>query len=146
MEDKRQPDRDLRSFSVKSIQPERKFMDNLTVHLEPDVAVVFPDSEVVNETLRLLIRITKEYQFSLAAKEDLKEEISKLDEQQISKVADYISSLKIRDSQAKLDEPTWRRLTPAERAKDFRGWVSQLPKSGSSLPDEAFSRDNIYEE
>jgi len=36
--------------------------------------------------------------------------------------------------------------TPTERVKDFREWVSQLPKTSPSLPDEAFSRDSIYEE
>ena len=36
--------------------------------------------------------------------------------------------------------------TPAERARDFRDWVAQLPTTLVSLPDEAFSRDRIYEE
>ena len=37
-------------------------------------------------------------------------------------------------------------LTPAQRAREFQEWVSQLPPSGVSLSDEAVSRDSIYEE
>lgn len=37
-------------------------------------------------------------------------------------------------------------LTPAQRAKEFQEWVSQLPPSGVSLSDETLSRDSIYEE
>ncbi|MEA5550307.1 hypothetical protein VB713_04790 [Anabaena cylindrica UHCC 0172] len=35
---------------------------------------------------------------------------------------------------------------PETRAREFREWVSQIPETGLSLPDEAFNRDSIYEE
>lgn len=32
-----------------------------------------------------------------------------------------------------------------ERALDFSGWVAELPKAGSSLSDDAFDRNSMYE-
>ena len=42
--------------------------------------------------------------------------------------------------------PFWQRATSAERAREFRNWSNQLPRTGVSLPNEAFNRDRIYEE
>ena len=42
--------------------------------------------------------------------------------------------------------PFWQKATPTERAREFRDWISQLPTTIVSLPDEAFSCDCIYEE
>ena len=42
--------------------------------------------------------------------------------------------------------PFWQRATPTERAKEFRDCSNQLSRTGVSLPNEAFSRDHIYEE
>jgi hypothetical protein len=39
----------------------------------------------------------------------------------------------------------WQRATPTERAEDFRLWVDQLPKTNTTLADEAFDRGSIYE-
>jgi len=39
--------------------------------------------------------------------------------------------------------PFWQRATPTERAREFRNWSSQLPRTGVSLSKEAFSRDRI---
>ncbi|MBR8836781.1 MAG: hypothetical protein DSM106950_22885 [Stigonema ocellatum SAG 48.90 = DSM 106950] len=79
-------------------------------------------------------------------RENLKKEIDNLNSEQLKKIADFIASIKFQSRQVASSVPIWQKLTPAERAKEFREWVSQLPKSGVSLPDEALSRDSIYEE
>lgn len=78
-------------------------------------------------------------------RENLKKEIDKLNEEQLKKIADFIAFIEFQSRQVESSVPFWQRATPAERARDFREWVSQLPQSGVSLPDEAFSRDSIYE-
>lgn len=60
MEDELRPEYDLRNLRVRKVGAERNSFGGLTIRLEPDVAEVFPDSESVNETLRFLIRITRE--------------------------------------------------------------------------------------
>lgn len=60
MEDDLRPEYDLRSLQVRKLGPERRGFSGLTIHLEPDVAEIFPDSESVNGALRFLMRITKE--------------------------------------------------------------------------------------
>ncbi len=60
MQDELRPEYDLRSLRVRKVGPERKSFGGPSVHLEPDVADVFPDSESVNEALRFLIRIITE--------------------------------------------------------------------------------------
>lgn len=37
----------------------------IDVHLEPDVAVAFPNAQAVNEALRFLIRVTQQKQTSV---------------------------------------------------------------------------------
>ena len=59
MEDDLRPEYDLSSLQVRKVGPGRKSFRGLSVHLEPDVAEVFPDSESVNEALRFLIRVTR---------------------------------------------------------------------------------------
>ncbi len=79
-------------------------------------------------------------------REKLKQELDKLNEDQLKKIADFIAFIEFQASLAESSAPFWQRATAAERARDFREWVSQLPKTSPSLPDEAFSRDSIYEE
>ncbi len=79
-------------------------------------------------------------------REKLKEELDKLNEQQLHKIADYIAFIDFQSKQVEASVPFWQKATPAERAKEFQQWVSQLSRNGVSLPDEAFSRDSIYEE
>jgi hypothetical protein len=79
-------------------------------------------------------------------REDLKKELDKLDEEQLQKIADFIAFIEFQSRQATVSPPCWQRATSIERSRDFRQWVSQLPKEGSSLPDEAFNRDTIYAE
>ncbi|MBW4473593.1 MAG: hypothetical protein KME45_24935 [Stenomitos rutilans HA7619-LM2] len=79
-------------------------------------------------------------------REDLKKELDTLNDDQLKKVADFVAFIESQSEQAATSVPFWQRATPAERARDFRGWVLQLPKGSPSLPDEAFDRDSIYEE
>ncbi len=41
-------------------------------------------------------------------------------------------------------QPFWATATPEERAKDLRQWVASH-KDGPGLPDEALSRETIYD-
>lgn len=77
-------------------------------------------------------------------REDLKKELDKLNDEQLKKIADFIAFLEFQSSPASPSTPFWQRATSVERSQEFRQWVSQLPKTGSSLPNDAFSRDSIY--
>ena len=78
-------------------------------------------------------------------RETLKQEIDKLSDSQLKKVADFVTSIKTQAQQLTKSVPFWQCATPAERAQDFRIWVAQLPKSTISLADVAFDRGSIYE-
>ena len=58
-DDELRPEYDFRSLRVLARGPGRKTPPEITVRLAPDVAEIFPDSDSVNEALRLLIRIAK---------------------------------------------------------------------------------------
>ena len=62
MDDEVRLEYDLKNLRVRNVGPERKSFGGRSVRLEPDVAALFPDSESVNEALRILIRITREHQ------------------------------------------------------------------------------------
>ena len=80
-------------------------------------------------------------------REKLKQELDRLNEEQLKKIANFITFIESQSNQTTSSfVPFWLIATPAERARDFRDWVSQLPTTLVSLPDEAFSRDRIYEE
>jgi hypothetical protein len=80
-------------------------------------------------------------------REKLKQELDKLNEDQLKKIANFISLIESQSSQVTSSFiPFWQKATPTERAKEFRDWISQLPTTSVSLPDEAFSRECIYEE
>ena len=53
------PEYDFRSLRVVARGPGRKTPKSPTIQLAPDVAEVFPDSQSVNEALRLLMRVAK---------------------------------------------------------------------------------------
>ena len=63
MSDELRAEYDLRRLRVRKVGPGRKSFGQTIIHLEPDVAEVFPNSESVNEALRFLIRIAKDNQF-----------------------------------------------------------------------------------
>ncbi|MBD1843162.1 hypothetical protein H6F89_07045 [Cyanobacteria bacterium FACHB-63] len=75
-------------------------------------------------------------------KEEVKQEIDKLNDDQLKQVESFIASIKLQAE--KSSAPLWQRTTPAERAKDLEEWASQFPLTGGSLPDEAYDRENIY--
>lgn len=55
MSDELRAEYDLRRLRVRKVGPGRKGFGETIVHLEPDVAAVFPNSESVNEALRFLL-------------------------------------------------------------------------------------------
>jgi hypothetical protein len=78
-------------------------------------------------------------------REKLKQELDKLNEDQLKKVANFISLMESQSSQVTSSfVPLWQKATPTQRAIEFRDWISQLPKTSVSLPDEAFSRNGCY--
>lgn len=60
MNDDLRDEYDLSRLRVRRLGPGRKSFNGIDVHLEPDVAEIFPDSGSVNEALRFLIRITRQ--------------------------------------------------------------------------------------
>ncbi len=50
---------DLTRLRVRKLGSNRKSFNGIDVHLEQDVAELFPDSQSVNEALRFLIRVTQ---------------------------------------------------------------------------------------
>lgn len=81
----------------------------------------------------------------MISRETVKKQIDLLSESQLSKIADYILSLKTQTKNVLRPAPFWQSATPKERAEDFLEWVSGLNKTGQTLPNEAFDRGNIYE-
>jgi hypothetical protein len=78
-------------------------------------------------------------------RETLKQEIDKLTDSQLRKVAEFMKAVKPQTQQLTQVIPFWQHATPVERAEDFRRWVAQLPQTSITLADEAFDRGNIYE-
>ncbi|MCP4345521.1 MAG: hypothetical protein GY795_08345 [Desulfobacterales bacterium] len=60
MNDDLRDEYDLTRLRVRKMGPGRKNFNSVYVHLEPDVAELFPDSQSVNEALRFLIRIARQ--------------------------------------------------------------------------------------
>lgn len=86
-------------------------------------------------------------QLSVMLREKLKQELDRLNEDQLKKIADFITLIESESERVTLSfVPFWQTATPAERAREFRDWISQLPRTNVSLSDEDFSRDLIYEE
>jgi predicted metalloendopeptidase len=77
-------------------------------------------------------------------REELKQRLDKLDDEQLKKIADFIASIETQSKQAARSTPAEQKAISVEKAKEFRKWISHLPQGGLSLPDEAFSRDIIY--
>ncbi|MGJ3247125.1 MAG: hypothetical protein ACFE0I_13775 [Elainellaceae cyanobacterium] len=78
-------------------------------------------------------------------RETLKQEIDRLNESQLRRIADFVALIKTQAQQLPKTIPFWQRATPVERAEDFRTWVAQLSETRLSLPNEAFDRGNIYD-
>ena len=76
-------------------------------------------------------------------RENLKQEIDILNESQLSKIAEFIDFIKAQAQNWMKATPSGE-LTPAQRAQDLREWAAELPRTGISLPNEAFDRESIY--
>ena len=59
IDDELRPEYDFSKLRVVARGPGRAASEEVTVHLEPDVAAAFPNSASVNAALRLLIRAAK---------------------------------------------------------------------------------------
>jgi len=59
MDDDLRPEYDFSKMRIVARGPKRKVPGAKVIHLDPDVARVFPDDATVNETLRLLMRVAK---------------------------------------------------------------------------------------
>lgn len=80
-------------------------------------------------------------------REQLKQELDKLNETQLSQIADFIKQIEISPQHSDTADttiPLWKTATSEERTRDFQEWVKQLPHNSQSLPDTAFDRDSIY--
>jgi hypothetical protein len=64
-------------------------------------------------------------------RDTLKQEIDKLSETQLPRIAEFIALIKLQDKQILTDAPFWKSATSTERAQDFRVWINQLPKTRS---------------
>ncbi|MDB9526109.1 hypothetical protein PN498_08930 [Oscillatoria sp. CS-180] len=75
--------------------------------------------------------------------EELKQKLEHLDDTQLQLVARFVHSL-----EGDMEQP-WNNYyseqTPQEKAETFLTWISNLPKVGHSLPDEAFDRAALYD-
>ena len=85
------------------------------------------------------------FRSNIMLRENLKQEIDKLNDSQLRKIADFINSVKAQAQQLAQSMPFWQRATPVERADNFRRWVAQLPKTSVTQSDKAYDRGNIYE-
>ena len=81
----------------------------------------------------------------MISRETIKQEIETLNEKQLSRIAEYILSLKAQAQTRIKTAPFWESATPKERSQDFLEWVSGLNRTGSTLSDAAFDRGSIYE-
>jgi hypothetical protein len=78
-------------------------------------------------------------------RETLKQDLDHLSENQLRQIAEFVNTVKTQTPQPDKLVPFWQSATPIERADDFLAWITQLPKTQVSLPDEAFDRGNLYE-
>ncbi len=80
-------------------------------------------------------------------REKLKKEIDNLSEEQLTKLADFFAVMKLQSGENQTYIDLKKQLSGKEKAEEFKQWVMQLPKNSnnSSLSDEAFSRENIYD-
>ena len=66
LEDTLRPEYDFTKLKVSSMGEGRKSFGKQVVHLEPDVAEMFPTADAVNEALRFLMRVMQERALSVS--------------------------------------------------------------------------------
>ena len=81
----------------------------------------------------------------IAAGETTRQLTLKMTKKQLKQIAKLIQSIQVQLQKLTPSFPFGKKAVPAERSEEFQNWVSQLSKSNTSLPDEAFDRDNIYD-
>lgn len=77
-------------------------------------------------------------------KEKVKQEIDKLNEDQLKQVESFIEAIQVQSEQSQTPKRFWKTATKEEWLQSFHEWTRQFPKTGVSLPDEAFDRESIY--
>ncbi|BAU11728.1 unknown protein [Leptolyngbya sp. NIES-3755] len=77
-------------------------------------------------------------------KEKVKQQIDKLNEEQLKQVESFIATLQIQAQQSQEPRRFWETATPEEWVRSFQEMVAQFPKTGGSLSDEACDRESIY--
>ncbi|GAP97536.1 hypothetical protein [Leptolyngbya sp. NIES-2104] len=77
-------------------------------------------------------------------RDKVKQEIDRLNEDQLKQVEGFIASIKHQAEKPQALLQSWNAVTPEEWVKSFQEWTAHLPKTGVSLPDEAFDRESIY--
>jgi hypothetical protein len=82
----------------------------------------------------------------MVLRDTLKRELDNLNETELSRISEFILSLKWQARNIIKTTPFWESASPKERSQDFLEWVSGLNKTGTTLADEAFDRTTIYEE
>jgi hypothetical protein len=81
---------------------------------------------------------------TMVLQKQLKQTLNNLNETQLTQIANFIGQIDSSPQQPETEAPLWQTGTPAERTRDFQEWLKQLPHNISSLSDEAFDRDSIY--
>jgi hypothetical protein len=81
---------------------------------------------------------------TMILREQLKQTLDKLNETQLTQIANFIGQIDSSPQQPDPEAPLWQTGTPAERTRNFQEWLKQLPHNAPSLPDEAFDRTSIY--
>jgi flagellar biosynthesis/type III secretory pathway M-ring protein FliF/YscJ len=79
-------------------------------------------------------------------REKLKQEVDSLNEDQLKQVESFIDQLHHRFEESQKRLQYLASTTPEERAREFQEWLAQFPRTGVTLPDEAFDRESIYSE
>ena len=62
MEDDLRPEYNLKDLRVRKVGSDHQGSVGKTIHLEHDVAEVFPDADSINKALRFLIKMTRQNQ------------------------------------------------------------------------------------
>lgn len=86
----------------------------------------------------------KEEFYRIMLREKIKQEIDKLNDEQLKQIESFIASIEVQSNPSDSPISVWKRTTPVERAKDLEKWASQFPKTSGSLPNEAYDRESIY--
>ncbi|MDY6785515.1 MAG: hypothetical protein SW833_23695 [Cyanobacteriota bacterium] len=82
----------------------------------------------------------------IVLKENLKQELDKLNEEQLKQVANFIAFLEFAARGDRKNAPFWETATPSDRVARWRNSVAPSGTQSPNLPDEALRRDSIYDE